>query len=268
VTITSAANPRLKRLRAALRGGERDTQSPVAIEGVKLIQEAIQSQVQIEEIFMAESQRRDPEAGSLIGQIRHLNTEVIEVADRVFASISSTESPQGLLALARLPRFELNALLEGTPLLLVALELQDPGNLGTLLRSAEAFGARAVLLTRKSASPSNPKVVRASAGSIFRMPCLTGFESQALMDELVHRGFLLVATTPRAPVDFRRASYRGKAALLIGNEARGLNDRVLRCVHTQVRIPMAGLVESLNAAIAVSIVLCEAARQREMTNSE
>jgi RNA methyltransferase, TrmH family len=268
VIITSAGNQRLKQLRQTLRAAQADPRGSLPIEGIKLIQEAINGRLRIEEIFVAQSQRQEPEVERLLAQTKSLGTEIVEVADRVFPSISETESPQGLLALARLPQFDLDELLDDDPLLLVGFELQDPGNLGTLLRSAEAFGGRAVLLTRKSVSPLNAKVVRASAGSIFRIPCLIRLEIHQLMDALTQRGFTLLATTPRGTVDFREAVYGGKVALLVGNEARGLDGDVLCRVHTQIRIPMNGSVESLNASIATSIILCEAARQRAVSSSD
>jgi TrmH family RNA methyltransferase len=266
--ITSAANQRLKQLRQALRAAHVDPQGSLPIEGAKLIQEAINSRLLIEEIFVAQSRRQEPMVERLLAQVKSPSTEVVEVADRAFPSISDVESPQGLLALARLPKFELNELLKDDPLLLVGFELQDPGNLGTLLRSAEAFGGRAVLLTRKSVSPLNAKVVRASAGSIFRIPCLSRLDIPLLMGALTQHGFRLLATTPRASVDFRKATYSGKVALLVGNEARGLDSEILHRVHTRIRIPMDGRVESLNASIATSIILCEAARQRALSSGD
>jgi TrmH family RNA methyltransferase len=123
-------------------------------------------------------------------------------------------------------------------------------------------------LTRKSVSPLNAKVVRASAGSIFRIPCLSRLDIPLLMGALTQHGFRLLATTPRASVDFRKATYSGKVALLVGNEARGLDSEILHRVHTRIRIPMDGRVESLNASIATSIILCEAARQRALSSGD
>jgi RNA methyltransferase, TrmH family len=264
VIITSAANSRLKALREAFREGQGDPEGRVPIEGVKLLQEAIKSRLRIEEIFVAQSRRHEPMIKDLLAQIEASEPDVVEVSDRAFSSVSTTESPQGLLALAKLPQVKLKMVLEGSPLLLLAFELQDPGNLGTLLRSADAFGVEGVLLSRNSVSPLNPKVIRASAGSLFRIPCLGGFELHELLAVLSQHGFELLAMTPRATTDFRNVAYRGKVALLVGNESRGLNDEIFNRALTRIQIPMRDSVESLNAAISVSIVLCEAARQRAL----
>ena len=263
--ITSASNPRLKQLRAALRDGSPDAQSRVRIEGSKLVREAIQSHLQVEEVFVSESCRRDPFIQALLRQIPG-KPEIVEVSDRLFPTLVSTENPQGLLALARLPSIQLGKLLRSASMLLVGCELQDPGNLGTLLRSAEAFGVEGVLLTQTSVNPWNEKVVRASAGSIFRVPCLGGFESTALLRNLDRNGFRFAAATPQAALDFREAYYRGRIALIVGNEGKGLSEEVLTRVQVQIRIPMEAAVESLNVSVAASIILCEAARQRSKAN--
>ena len=128
--ITSAGNPRLKQLRESLRNGHSDPHGLVPIEGIKLVQEAIKSQLEIEELFVSQNRRHDPDIEALLKQVPDHGSKLVEVSDRIFPSISGTETPQGLLGLTRLPRFELEVLLEGEPLLLVTFQLQDPGNLG------------------------------------------------------------------------------------------------------------------------------------------
>jgi TrmH family RNA methyltransferase len=263
--ITSASNPRLKQLRAALRAGSPDLRGRIRIEGPKLLREAIQSHLQIDEVFVSSSRRQDPEVVPLLRRIPG-QPEIVEVSDRLFPSIASTESPQGLLALAALPVVPAETLLATATMLLVGCELQDPGNLGTLVRSAEAFGAEGVLLSRTSVNPSNDKVVRASAGSVFRVPCLGGFESVSLLRLLARNGFRVLAATPNATTDFRKADYQDRFALVLGNEGQGFSEEVLRFIQTQVRIPMAAAIESLNVSVAASIILCEAAHQRHKTS--
>jgi RNA methyltransferase, TrmH family len=262
--ITSASNPRLKQLRAALREGPHGTQSRVRIEGPKLVREAIQSRLKVEEVFVSESGRRDPAIQALLRQIPG-GAEIVEVSDRLFPSIASTETPQGVLALARVQPFELDELLRTASALLVCCELQDPGNLGTLLRSAEAFGIEGVLLTKTSVNPWNEKVVRASAGSIFRIPCQGEFESTELLGALERLGFRLFAATPKGSIDFREASFQKRFALILGNEGKGLSEEVLARVQARIHIPMTAAIESLNVAVAASIILCEAARQRQQS---
>ena len=259
--ITSASNPRLKQLRAALRDGGPDAQNRVRIEGPKLVREAIRSHLQVDEVFVSKSCRRDPTTRTLLREIPG-KPQVVEIVDRLFPTIAGTESPQGLLVLAKVPSIQLERLLRSASLLLVGCELQDPGNLGTLLRSAEAFGAEGLLLTQTSVNPWNEKVIRASAGSVFRVPCLDGFESIELLHHLERNGFGFVAATPKTASDFRGVDFRGRLALILGNEGQGLSEEVLSRVQTRIHIPTTAGVESLNVSVAASIILCEAARQR------
>jgi RNA methyltransferase, TrmH family len=259
--ITSASNSRLKQLRAALRDGGSDAMGRVRIEGAKLVREAIQSHLLVDEVYVSESCRRDSETQELLNRIPG-KPEIVEISDRLFPTIVSTEHPQGLLALARIPSIQLVELLQRSSVLLVGCEIQDPGNLGTLLRSAEAFGAEGVLLTKTSVNPLNEKVVRASAGSVFRLPCLGGSEGKDLLGNLGRNRFHLIAATPVAAIDFRKADYRGRFALILGNEGRGLSQEILSQVQTRIQIPMTPGIESLNVAVAASIILCEAASQR------
>ena len=231
-------------------------------EGANLLFEAMKSHLRIEEVYVSQSRLEDERVQSVLELARQKRAEIVEVSNRVFDSMVDTETPQGVLSLVKLGVYELKDLLTQNSLLLVAHQLQDPGNLGTLIRSAEAFGAQGVLLTRNSVSPFNAKVIRASAGSIFRLPCLSGFETGELISNLRRKGFKLYAAIPNGNADFREVNYSGSVALLIGNEAKGLNDEILRKVECQIQIPMTPTVESLNASIATSIILCEAARQR------
>jgi TrmH family RNA methyltransferase len=260
--ITSTANARIKQLRRLLREGGATSNKCALIEGVKLVQEAIQSQIGIEELFVSEERRDDPSIQQIIAEVVRSGGQLTAVSKRLFASLSDTESPQGVIALGKLPVFELNRLLKGSPLLVVGVGIQDPGNVGTLLRSSEAFGASAVLFTRNSACPWSPKVIRASAGSVFRLPCLDQLDSSSLVSLLQREGFTIIATGPRSDLDFRCVSYLGRTALLVGNEARGLDAVILQRADHRVRIPMNDQVDSLNAAISAAIILCEAARQR------
>lgn len=257
--ITSASNQRLRNLRQAVRAGRGDDQGRVPIEGLKLLQEALRSHLQIEELFVSSRCRTETEA--LLDQAGGKPLEIVEVADRLFPSISSTETSQGVLALAKLPSAHIDELLRKQPLVLIGEGLQDPGNLGTLFRSAEAFGARGLILTSGSVSPRNPKVVRSSAGSVFRVPCPPAMEVAALPDLLSLHRFKLIAASPQAKTDFRDVNYEGNVALVVGNEGRGLSDE-LRKVALEIRVPTLPSVESLNVSVAASIILCEAARQR------
>jgi len=245
-----------------MRKGRVDSGDRIPVEGPKLVGEALRSDLVVEEIYLCASRAQESELQEIRDEAERRGASTCLVADRVYDSLADTEAPQGIIALVKLPQFVLDDLTKGTPFLFVAEQLQDPGNLGTLIRSAEAFGVRAVLLADNSVSPANQKVVRASAGSLFRMPVLTGFQPDRLFGDLHQRGFTLIAATPRGGQDFRKVDYRGLAALVVGNEGRGLSNRALNQIDLRVTIPLSVNVESLNVAVASSIIFSEVARQR------
>ncbi len=180
----------------------------------------------------------------------------------IFASAVSTEQPQGIAALVHAPDFSADAIFRApAPLILVLAGLQDPGNVGTLLRSAEAFAASGTLLLPGTASPWNPKALRASAGSAFRVPAVNATEAEAV-GLLAQHNIPAIAAVARAGAPVSEAPLAGPCALLIGNEGAGLSDSLIARAAHRITIPMPGNVESLNAAIAGSLLLYEVSRQR------
>jgi TrmH family RNA methyltransferase len=252
--IESRQNPRVKELRAALSRSGRTPSGLIAIEGEHLVAEAMRSHLRFSTIFLRDGYK-PPFA--LPKDAEHL----LLPAD-VFASAVSTEQPQGIAALVHPPAFSLDMLFRApAPLILVLASLQDPGNVGTLLRSAEAFAANGVLMLPGTASPWNPKSLRASAGSAFRVPAVNATEADAL-DLLARHNVPAIATVARAGPPVSDAPLANACALLIGNEGAGLSDSLLAAAAHRITIPMPGKVESLNAAIAGSLLLYEVSRQR------
>ena len=259
--VESRQNPRVKELRAALARSGRTPAGLIAIEGEHLVAEAERSGLRIGTLFL----RQDYESTLALPDA----PEQLLLPPDVFLSAVATEQPQGIAALVHPPVFDRNACFRSdrnacfrgpAPLLLVLAGLQDPGNVGTLLRSAEAFAATGVLLLPGTASPWNPKALRASAGSAFRVPAITLAENEALA-LLAEYEVPTIAAVARNGMAIHAAPLHGAAALLIGNEGAGLPATLLSTA-AHVTIPMPGNVESLNAAIAGSLLLYEAARQR------
>ena len=181
--------------------------------------------------------------------------------DALFATLAATESSQGVMALVEPPQWQLPQLLAATPLVIVLDALQDPGNAGAIVRAAEAFGATGVLFLKGTASPHNPKTLRASAGSLFRVPYLQGMDAAEAIAALRASNIALFAAMPTAaPNSLAAATLAGPCALIIGNEAHGVSAQ-FRHTASPVSIPTVG-VESLNAAVAAGILLYEARRQR------
>jgi RNA methyltransferase, TrmH family len=242
--------------------GQVDSGNRLPVEGLNLVREALRSHLTVEEAYFCAGKAREQELREIRRQAERIGADIWVVADGVFKSLVDTEAHQGVVAVVRLPQIRLEEVTQDSSFLLLADQLQDPGNLGTLIRSAEAFGVDAVLLTENTVSPANQKSVRASAGSIFRMPVLTGLKLSGLLDELDRRSFMLTAATPQGGQDFRNIDFRGRTALVVGNEGSGLSKATLKRVPLRVTVPLFGNVESLNVAVASSIILSEVARQR------
>ena len=190
------------------------------------------------------------------------HTETVVVADKVFSTLGETETPQGVAALVSVKDYEMDSLLSAAePLIVVTVGLQDPGNLGTILRCAEAFGATGVVLGEKTVSRFNAKVVRASAGSAFRLPCVAE-TTEKLIPRLREQKVRMLATSAHKGYSIDQAALIGRVAVFIGNEGAGLPREVMAQMDGLITIPQSDKVESLNAGIATSIILYEAARQR------
>ncbi len=189
--------------------------------------------------------------------------EVLLLPDEVFASAVSTESPQGVAALVKLRPHKFEDLLDSASdsLFVGVAGIQDPGNLGTIIRSAEAFGARAVLLGEKTVSHFNPKTVRGSAGSLFREPLIRVKLGESIV-RLKQQGVRVLATSSHKGKPLQQADFTGAAMIVVGNEGAGVPQEILSQADELVTIPHSPRVESLNAGIAASIMLYEAARQR------
>jgi RNA methyltransferase, TrmH family len=257
--ISSRANARVKQLRAAFAGQARLSGGMVAIEGEHLLEEALRSGMVLKTVFVSE--RRE------VPKIVPRGVEVMRLTEEVFGSVVETQSPQGIAALMVPPVFGLEDVMGvggAAALILVAAGLQDPGNLGTLVRSAEAFGATGVLTTPGTVSAWNQKALRASVGSVFRVPVVSVAASD--LREVKGRGVKLIAAVGSdgdGVVAVGDVDWSGACAVLIGNEGAGLAEEWLSMSDARVTIPCPGPVESLNAAVAGSLLLYEASRQRQ-----
>lgn len=259
--ITSPQNSLLREIRRAAARHSVTESGYWLAEGFHLLDEALHSRCEIGCILSAE--RNHDRVMTLWANAPA--ARLVFVPDAVFSSISAVETAQGVLALVRPKAWSWDDLFHDThSLLLVLDQIQDPGNAGTMLRCAEAFGATGILFLKGSVQPWNPKTIRASAGSVFRVPHLAAMEGEAWMDRLQKRGIALWATAPRGGMALEQTPLCGNCAVVIGNEGSGIRDFIAKRSQT-VSIPTAG-VESLNAGIAASLVLYEAARQRRTSS--
>jgi RNA methyltransferase, TrmH family len=257
--VESRQNARVKELRRAFSESAPNAQGEVAIEGMHLVEEAIRAGLRLGTVFFSESARE--RVHKLMPQLS-LHAETLLLPDDVFSSAVPSDTPQGVAALVKVKTFKLDDVFVPAPaLVIISAGLQDPGNLGTIARSAEAFGATGLLLSERTVSPWNWKAVRASAGSIFRVPAVKVELARALQD-VKAQGVRVLATSSHKGTMISQADLRGPVALIVGNEGAGLPKELLAQADEIVAIPQSSRVESLNAGIAAAIVLYEAARQR------
>ena len=257
--VASRQNARVKELRRAFHEAAPTVKGEVAIEGMHLLEEAIRAGLKLSSVFVSEPAAE--RARKLLPQLS-AHTETLLLPDEIFASAVPTETPQGIAALVKVKSFALDdALVPAPALLVIAAGLQDPGNLGTIVRSAEAFAATGLLVAERTVSPWNWKAVRASAGSMFRLPVVKVTLAEALA-EVKRRGLRVLATSSHKGTQIGECDLRGSVAIIIGNEGAGLPKDVLAQADEAVCIPQSPKVESLNAGIATSIILYEASRQR------
>lgn len=199
------------------------------------------------------------------GELRQFPGEPEVLTDTVFAYVSDTKTPQGILAVVHQMDYKLGDMTEGKqPHLLVLDNLQDPGNLGTIFRTAEAAGVTGILMSQDCVDIYNPKTIRSTMGAIYRMPFLYMEDILAGIETLKQKGIQVFAAHLEGKNAYDMESYLGGTAFLIGNEGNGLCVEVAECADTWVRIPMAGDAESLNAAIASAVLMYEVSRQRRI----
>jgi TrmH family RNA methyltransferase len=276
--IASRDNRWLKEFRMALRGGLPSESGAVGVEGPRLVEEALRSASPIRAVLFSESGERHRSRLVHYLDRPEVAIPVLRTTDRLFEGIADTEHPQGVAALVTPRAFSFDDISRAAaggaaPLIVVLAGVQDPGNVGTIIRTAAAFGATAAVTSPSgqsgTASPFSPKVLRASAGAALHLPLLSGMALPILLARLRAAGIQSLASSSRESSESDQplltpwqVDWRQPVALLIGNEGSGLPDEIERSAEACIRIPMTSSVESLNAAAAAAVLFYEAARQR------
>lgn len=265
--ITSLQNKEVKAVAALLaRKKERDRQGVFVVEGPKMFGEAPAER--ISRVYLAQSAAE--QMYERYGEkLSALSCET--VTDEVFAKMSDTKTPQGILCLVRQQYYNIEEILQNCnkkQMLFIVLEdIQDPGNLGTIFRTAEAAGADGVIMSSRTADIYNPKTIRSTMGSVYRVPFLYVESVSSIIMRLREEGASVYAAHLGGKDAYDECCYQKSTAFLIGNEANGLREETAACADALITIPMRGKVESLNAAVAASILLFEASRQRRTIKS-
>ncbi len=264
--MLSRKNTRVKYLRRMEIRRFRDREGTFLVEGLRSVEEALNSGWPVEMLVYCTKIMENRRGKTLLERAAAVGVEPAEVEEKLFRELAKTETPQGVLAVVR----QCGAGLEDmrvvdNPALLVLVDgVQDPGNLGTIVRSADAAGAGGVILLKGTADIYNPKALRATMGSIFHVPVVQNLSPSEALSYLSQRGIKTVAGDPRGEKLIYESDLTVPCVLVAGGEARGPGESVLKRVSERVRIPMPGWTESLNVAISAGILLYEAVRQRSM----
>lgn len=258
--ITSSSNQQMKNLsRLVKKAKARDEQDLFVVEGKKMFREAPKewiSQVYVSETFIADASNKEILSG--------VTYEI--VSDSVFKGVSDTQTPQGILCLVRKPKYRLSDLLQKEQTHLLVLEsIQDPGNLGTMLRTGEGAGITGIIMNETTVDLFNPKTIRSTMGSIYRVPYFITSNLNDTIRDLKEKNVSVYAAHLRGTTGYDAPDYCRESAFLIGNEGNGLSEETADLADTYIRIPMEGQVESLNAAISATILMYETNRQRRNT---
>lgn len=254
--ITSTSNSRVRQVvQWQSKAKERHRDKVFVVEGTKMFLEAPERLIR--EVYLSEGFQSQDLADKLV------RTGYETVSDNVFAKMSDTRSPQGILAVIEQPQYELNQLLNtANPLFLILEDLQDPGNLGTILRTGEGAGITGVIMSEHTVDIFNPKVIRSTMGSIYRVPFLYEADLPVTIRKLHAAGVKSYAAHLKGETYYDSISFQGPTAFLIGNEGKGLSKELSKAASGYLKIPMEGELESLNASVAAALLMYEAHRQR------
>lgn len=260
--ISSTSNQQIKNLiQLQKKAKVRQEQGAFVVEGIKMFEES-KADGHLVKAYVSESfyNEKCKEDNNYFGTFSY---EV--VSDSVFKEASDTMTPQGIMAIVKMPEYDLDYLLDKEKINLMVLEdLRDPGNLGTIIRTAEGAGFHGIILSKESVDVYNPKVIRSTMGGIFRMPLFYVENFKEMLEKLKGKGVTIYAAHLKGASFYDKVTYPSKCAILIGNEANGLSDEVAEISDYRIKIPMEGQVESLNAAIASSIIMYEVYRQKRV----
>lgn len=260
--ITSIKNPLIKEIKSLYRKKSREKNNSFIIEGIKMVEEAIDNSYPIKNIIYTDQLLKIKDGENFFEKIKELDN-IIYVPNNIFNEISDTENPQGILGIARFEYKELNRIKsKEKPFLLLLDEVQDPGNMGTIIRTADAFNADGIIITDGCVDPYNPKVVRATMGSIFRVPLYYTSNGIQELNNLKDMDIQLFSTSLTGSIPIYEADFSEGFVLIIGNESNGVSEGIISLSDKLIKIPMLGGAESLNAGVAASIIMYEVMKQR------
>ena len=256
--IKSSQNKYIKHIKALEAKKYRDEYDEFVIEGIKMLEEAMDYDIHVSLVVFGEEHILSQQMQELYAACRRKGIESIVVTEKLLRELSDTVTPQGVMAVLKKPAHTLEGVVGQERVGLILLdEIKDPGNMGTIIRTADACGLNAVVLSKGCVDLYNPKTIRSTMGSLFHIPVITGADLLQVLQALHDHGIITIGAAPHAAADCFDIVTKGRAAIAIGNEAHGLSKPVMDSLSANAKIPMPGKAESLNAGIAAALMMYE-----------
>jgi TrmH family RNA methyltransferase len=264
INVTSKTNKVYKHIKALNSKNYREKHQEFIIEGLRLVKDAVESSIPIHLIVVSESFACFEEGQQYLQKLQRLNIQIYQFHDKLFNEIAQTQTPQGILGIVPIKDFSLEAVTKykEMPLYIYCDGIQDPGNMGTIVRTADAFHADAVILSKGCVDIYNPKCVRSTMGSLFHLPIIKVEDTREILQYLKEKGLTIIGGHLEATDYCYQFDMKQGMVIVVGNEANGISQEALEIIDQLIKIPMPGNAESLNAAIAAGILMYEVIRQR------
>ncbi|MCK4259230.1 MAG: RNA methyltransferase [Halanaerobiales bacterium] len=266
--IISNKNPEIKFLRSLEKKKYREQEKMFVIEGIRIIEDALKDGAKFVQIFYSPILKDNPRGMRLLAQLDELGIKISLLDERLFSEISDTETPQGIIAILKQPEFTLKDIFAHKslyPHIIMINGVQDPGNLGTILRAASGAGWSGAILTKGTVDLYNPKSLRATMGAVYKFPILRAENIEFLCGDLHESGYQLIAAALEAERWHFEVDFTRPTVLVVGNEGNGINSEVINVMDQLVKIPMDPKAESLNVAVAAGVIIFEGVRQNLTT---
>ncbi|WP_432663940.1 RNA methyltransferase [Wukongibacter baidiensis] len=260
--ITSLSNKHIKHIKMLHKRKFREKNSEFIIEGLRIIEHGINNNANISAVYYGEEITKTNRGTELLNNIASRNIDLYKVNDKILKEISTTDNSQGIIGVVKRESYDLNEIINKDKFVLIILDrLQDPGNVGTIIRTADSAGVDGIIVLKGTVDIYNSKTIRSTMGSIFTLPVIHVDETSNIINDLKSRDTDIIATTLQAEKYHFEANYRSKNAIIIGNEANGISDELMELSNIKIKIPIIGKAESLNASIASGIIIYEIVRQ-------
>ncbi|WP_110461221.1 TrmH family RNA methyltransferase [Ruminiclostridium sufflavum] len=260
--IQSSRNSTIKEIKALHLKKNREAEGLYFVEGIRFVKDAVDNGQEIVKVIMSDKLESLNGGKELIDRVAAVGADCFVVNEKVFKEISDTQTPQGIMAVLKKREFKLNNVIEQGSAIVILDSLQDPGNVGTIIRTSDAANISAVFMTKGCVDLFSPKVLRSTMGSVFHIPIFEGQNIKEIAGQLKKAGYRIIASHLSGKNNYYEENLSGKIVLVIGNEANGISDETAELSDSLVKIPMPGRAESLNAAVAASIMIYETVRQK------